>query len=237
MERVETLAPGIRPAERDRRPPRSLPELRRVRAREGERVRSPDARTTIPPSFPRRRSAANARRASRLGSHRRRSVPAGPSTSTRTRFVDTRSGERFLRKDIALQGGHNAAERAAAIAACTRARRSSGHPIRDVLASFRGLAASDGARRGASDGVRFYDDSKGTNVGASVTALVGGREPRAVLIAGGRDKGGSYEPLVDALARRGEPPSSSGKPRDPSPPPSATPCRLRHASRSRRGRA
>lgn len=52
-------------------------------------------------------------------------------------------------------------------------------------------------------GVRFYDDSKGTNVGASVTALVGLSEPRAVLIAGGRDKGGSYEPLVDALRAKG----------------------------------
>ena len=53
------------------------------------------------------------------------------------------------------------------------------------------------------DGVSFYDDSKGTNVGASVTALRGLREPRAVLIAGGRDKGGSYEPLVEALRDKG----------------------------------
>jgi UDP-N-acetylmuramoylalanine--D-glutamate ligase len=48
-------------------------------------------------------------------------------------------------------------------------------------------------------GVRFYDDSKGTNVGAAVTALTGLSEPQAVLIAGGRDKQGSYEPLVSAL--------------------------------------
>ena len=53
------------------------------------------------------------------------------------------------------------------------------------------------------DGVRYYDDSKGTNVGASVTALRGLSEPKAVLIAGGRDKGGSYEPLAQALAERG----------------------------------
>jgi UDP-N-acetylmuramoylalanine--D-glutamate ligase len=52
-------------------------------------------------------------------------------------------------------------------------------------------------------GVRFYDDSKGTNVGASVTAIEGLPEPRVVLIAGGRDKLGSYGPLVDALARKG----------------------------------
>jgi UDP-N-acetylmuramoylalanine--D-glutamate ligase len=52
-------------------------------------------------------------------------------------------------------------------------------------------------------GVHYYDDSKGTNVGAVVTALAGIVEPKAVLIAGGRDKGGTYAPLVDALRRKG----------------------------------
>jgi UDP-N-acetylmuramoylalanine--D-glutamate ligase len=51
--------------------------------------------------------------------------------------------------------------------------------------------------------VRFYDDSKGTNVGASVTAVRMISEEKVVLIAGGRDKGGSYGPLVDALRERG----------------------------------
>lgn len=53
------------------------------------------------------------------------------------------------------------------------------------------------------DGVRFYDDSKATNVGAAVTALSGLSESRAVLIAGGRDKLGSYEPLATAVGRKG----------------------------------
>jgi UDP-N-acetylmuramoylalanine--D-glutamate ligase len=52
-------------------------------------------------------------------------------------------------------------------------------------------------------GVRFYDDSKGTNVGASVTALLGLDEQKGVLIAGGRDKLGDYAPLVEALRRKG----------------------------------
>ena len=51
--------------------------------------------------------------------------------------------------------------------------------------------------------VLTLDDSKGTNVGASVTAVDGLAEARIVLIAGGRDKGGSYAPLVDALVRKG----------------------------------
>ncbi len=45
----------------------------------------------------------------------------------------------------------------------------------------------------------FYDDSKGTNV-AAVAASVRGFPRPVVLIAGGVDKGGSYEPMFDALA-------------------------------------
>lgn len=36
-----------------------------------------------------------------------------------------------------------------------------------------------------------------------MTAVLGLREAKAVLIAGGRDKQGSYEPLVEALRARG----------------------------------
>ena len=47
--------------------------------------------------------------------------------------------------------------------------------------------------------IYFYDDSKGTNV-ASVAASVRGFPRPLVLIAGGVDKGGSYDPMLDALA-------------------------------------
>ena len=50
-------------------------------------------------------------------------------------------------------------------------------------------------------GVAYYDDSKGTNVGAVVAALDGFPRP-VVLIAGGRDKGGDYAPLAAALGAR-----------------------------------
>ena len=46
--------------------------------------------------------------------------------------------------------------------------------------------------------IRFYDDSKGTNV-ASVAASVRGFPRPLVLIAGGVDKGGSYAPMFEAL--------------------------------------
>jgi UDP-N-acetylmuramoylalanine--D-glutamate ligase len=50
-------------------------------------------------------------------------------------------------------------------------------------------------------GVRWYDDSKGTNVGATVAAVNGLPEP-LVLIAGGDGKGQDFTPLGAALAPR-----------------------------------
>jgi UDP-N-acetylmuramoylalanine--D-glutamate ligase len=115
--------------------------------------------------------------------------------------VDRRTEERFARVEMALAGGHNALNVAAAIA-CVRPFGAGAATIRDALKSFRGLPHRT-ALVAEVRGVRFYDDSKGTNVGAAVTALEGLVEPRAVLIAGGRDKGGTYTPLAEVLARKG----------------------------------
>lgn len=49
--------------------------------------------------------------------------------------------------------------------------------------------------------ISFYDDSKGTNVGATVAALSGLREP-VVLIAGGDGKGQDFAPLAAAARGR-----------------------------------
>ena len=51
------------------------------------------------------------------------------------------------------------------------------------------------------DGVRWYDDSKATNVGATVKSLESFDEP-VVLLAGGVDKGGDYAPLARAARGR-----------------------------------
>ena len=51
------------------------------------------------------------------------------------------------------------------------------------------------------DGVRYIDDSKGTNVGAVVEALAATRGP-VILIAGGVDKGGDYGPLRAPLMEK-----------------------------------
>jgi UDP-N-acetylmuramoylalanine--D-glutamate ligase len=53
----------------------------------------------------------------------------------------------------------------------------------------------------AKDGVRYYNDSKGTNVGAVVKSLASFTEP-VILLAGGVDKGGDYAPLEDGIRKK-----------------------------------
>ena len=48
------------------------------------------------------------------------------------------------------------------------------------------------------NGISFYDDSKGTNVGAVVMSLAS-FERGVILILGGRDKGGDYSPLKSLI--------------------------------------
>ena len=52
------------------------------------------------------------------------------------------------------------------------------------------------------NGVEYFDDSKGTNVGATVAALTGlGADRRIVLILGGEGKGQDFSPLATPVAR------------------------------------
>lgn len=50
------------------------------------------------------------------------------------------------------------------------------------------------------NGVRFYDDSKGTNVGAVLRAVESFTEP-LVLLLGGRDKEGDFDALIPAIKK------------------------------------
>ena len=50
--------------------------------------------------------------------------------------------------------------------------------------------------------IEYFDDSKGTNVGATAAALIGlGAERRLVLVLGGEGKGQDFTPLVDPVTR------------------------------------
>ena len=110
-------------------------------------------------------------------------------------------GERLLRADeLALAGLHNAANALAALALC-RAIELPLAPLLPALRDFKGLPHRV-ERIAELDGVAWYDDSKGTNVGATVAALEGlGR--KVVLIAGGDGKGQDFSPLAPALAGHG----------------------------------
>jgi UDP-N-acetylmuramoylalanine--D-glutamate ligase len=127
--------------------------------------------------------------------------PGGDVDVSDVEVKDTRTGARYPRSIFGIQGGHNATNVAAAIAACGDLGAFA-HDMARVAREFKGLPHRM-VLVAEVDGVRYYDDSKGTNVGASVTALRGIAEQRAVLLAGGRDKGGSYAPLVEALRDRG----------------------------------
>ncbi len=116
-------------------------------------------------------------------------------------IVERAAETHFSLENVDLYGAHNLSNAAASVAAA-RAFGASVEGIRDGLARFRSLPHRT-ARVADVGGVVFYDDSKGTNVGAAVTALLGLEEPKGVLIAGGRDKHGAYEPLVQALERKG----------------------------------
>lgn len=99
-----------------------------------------------------------------------------------------------------LVGLHNVENMTASILAARRAGVSP-RSIQSVLESFEGLAHRTAFVREL-EGVRYYDDSKGTNVDAVVKSLAGFPDGRVILIAGGRDKGGSYEPLRKMAVRK-----------------------------------
>lgn len=112
-------------------------------------------------------------------------------------------GEAFLLPlcDLPLAGRHNAANAMAALALCEAGLGLSPEALLPGLRAFRGLPHRVEWVAERADGVRFYDDSKGTNVGATVAALAGMDCP-VVLIAGGDGKGQDFRPLADALPGR-----------------------------------
>lgn len=109
-------------------------------------------------------------------------------------------GERFLlpASELPIAGLHNAANAMAALALCAAVGLDA-VSLLPALRNFRGLPHRV-ERIAEIGGVRYYDDSKGTNVGATVAALQGLGRP-SVVILGGDGKGQDFSPLRDAVAR------------------------------------
>jgi len=108
-------------------------------------------------------------------------------------------GETFLLPlaDLPLAGRHNAANAMAALALCA-AIGFDAEALVPALKSFRGLPHRV-EKIAEIGGVAYYDDSKGTNVGATVAALVG-LDRKSVVILGGDGKGQDFTPLRAAVA-------------------------------------
>ena len=94
-----------------------------------------------------------------------------------------------------IRGRHNASNALAALALASAAACALG-PMLFGLRQYRGEPHRV-QHVGSVNGVEFFDDSKGTNVGATVAALNGlGPERRLVLILGGEGKGQDFAPLA-----------------------------------------
>lgn len=105
----------------------------------------------------------------------------------------------LAQRDIPLQGSHNVANVLAALALC----ESIGLPrklLLEQIKTFKGLPHRV-EKIGEKNGVVFIDDSKGTNVGATVAAIAGLPE-KIWLIAGGLGKGQDFTPLREVLRHK-----------------------------------
>ena len=131
----------------------------------------------------------------------RRAVPFGSYLTPEGIIFQGLNGtrERFDLGRIRIKGAHNLENLMAAIAVakmcgCPR------EALQRVMDEFPGIEHRlEWVRR--LDGVSYFNDSKGTNVGSVVKSLQSFREP-VILIAGGKDKGGDYGPLKGLIAER-----------------------------------
>jgi UDP-N-acetylmuramoylalanine--D-glutamate ligase len=101
---------------------------------------------------------------------------------------------------LRIRGRHNAANALAALALATSAGGALG-PMLHGLREYRGEPHRVEPIAIIHD-IEYFDDSKGTNVGATLAAVQGlGAERTLVVILGGDGKGQNFEPLAAALAR------------------------------------
>ena len=101
--------------------------------------------------------------------------------------------------ELQLVGRHNQSNALAALLLMRGSGLASYEQARAGLKSFRALPHRM-QLVGEKKGVRFYDDSKATNVESVVAGIEGFPTP-FVLIAGGRDKGAPYTTMVEAMKR------------------------------------
>jgi UDP-N-acetylmuramoylalanine--D-glutamate ligase len=102
----------------------------------------------------------------------------------------------MLAREVPLRGAHNV-ENAMAAAVMTRLAGATAEQIRAGIQSFPGVEHRI-EYIGSLHGVGWYNDSKATNVDATLKAIAA-FDGGLWIILGGKDKGSDYTPLLEAL--------------------------------------
>lgn len=134
-----------------------------------------------------------------------RAMPADDTRRTRAQQREDDAAELVLQRlmpadALRIRGRHNAVNALAALALASAA----GCGLAPMLYGLREYRGEPHRVElvGLLNDVAYYDDSKGTNVGATVAALQGlGADQKLVVILGGEGKGQDFAPLLPAVAR------------------------------------
>jgi UDP-N-acetylmuramoylalanine--D-glutamate ligase len=139
--------------------------------------------------------------ARRVPFSRRATAPGGTWCERGRLYSEIRGARReVLPADrLSLPGAHNLENALAALAAA-ECLETPPAAIEKGLTGFRGLPHRT-ELVAESDGVAWVNDSKGTNVDATVKSLEDRRAKSVLLILGGRDKHGDFGKLVEPVAR------------------------------------
>ena len=130
-----------------------------------------------------------------------RALEADETRKKRRGEIEELTIQRLMPADVLrIRGRHNATNALAALALCAAA----GCALAPILFGMREYRGEPHRVQpiGILNGVEFFDDSKGTNVGATVAALQGlGADRKLVLILGGEGKGQDFAPLAGPVSR------------------------------------
>jgi len=132
-------------------------------------------------------------------------VRAQAVDDTRRRKATDTDEELYLQRlmpaeALRIRGRHNASNALAALALATAA----GAPLAPMLHGLRDYRGEPHRVEPVAivGEVEYFDDSKGTNVGATLAAINGlGAERKLVVILGGDGKGQDFSPLAEPVAR------------------------------------
>jgi UDP-N-acetylmuramoylalanine--D-glutamate ligase len=130
-----------------------------------------------------------------------RAMEADETKRKRNEAAEDLHIQRLMPADaLRIRGRHNAVNALSALALAT----SAGCALAPMLFGLREYHGEPHRVESVAlvGDVEYFDDSKGTNVGATVAALQGlGAERRVVVILGGDGKGQDFSPLADPVAR------------------------------------